>query len=149
MIEFECYLAWEMISSRFYYPIKSNLICLLFYSVMTIERKLSDNWGRDQLVGIIKMRFISSNFYLVLDDILSIWSRENKFLFDDQTLTLIRRFDFSKQTLTYLGLYQNQIGDQGAQHLGDALKTNTVSYFSPRDTKISINPITTWKLVDR
>ena len=29
--------------------------------------------------------------------------------------------------MTYLNLEQNKIGDQGAQHLGEALKTNRVS----------------------
>jgi len=28
-----------------------------------------------------------------------------------------------------LSLYQNQVGDQGAQYLADALKVNQVSYF--------------------
>ena len=36
---------------------------------------------------------------------------------------------FLLQTLSILYLHQNQIGDTGAQHLGDALKTNQVSYF--------------------
>jgi hypothetical protein len=36
---------------------------------------------------------------------------------------------FFTQVLTTLHLYNNQIGDNGAQKLGDALKANNVSYF--------------------
>ena len=36
---------------------------------------------------------------------------------------------FFTQTLTTLDLYRSQIGDQGAQHLADALRNNTVSIF--------------------
>jgi hypothetical protein len=36
---------------------------------------------------------------------------------------------FFTQVLTTLHLYNNQIGDNGAQKLGDALKANNISYF--------------------
>ena len=48
----------------------------------------------------------------------------------------ILSYDFSYhlysllQTLTILSLHTNQIGDQGAQALSDALKTNKVCCFS-------------------
>ena len=44
-----------------------------------------------------------------------------------QTLTTHRRL--LTQTLTTLNLWNNQIGDKGAQSIADALRTNTVSLF--------------------
>ncbi len=57
------------------------------------------------------------------------------------------------QTLTTLHLGWNKIGDKGAQHLGDALKNNTVilillSFISYTHLKLFIQTLTTLNLED-
>ncbi len=44
--------------------------------------------------------------------------------------TFMIMYIFSIQTLTTLQLIKNQIGNNGAEHLADALRTNKVSYVS-------------------
>jgi len=39
----------------------------------------------------------------------------------------MKRVEFSTQTLTTLDLSENGIGNEGAQHLAGALRTNNVS----------------------
>ena len=39
----------------------------------------------------------------------------------------MKRVEFSTQTLTTLDLSENEIGEEGAQHLADGLRNNTVS----------------------
>jgi hypothetical protein len=48
------------------------------------------------------------------------------FLFDSRSY---HHLHFFTQTLTTLDLYWNEIGDEGAQHLVDALQNNTVILF--------------------